>query len=425
MRNQFSPSPLPSPPRRGRIIRCHLWLVLVWLVFIVTAAHASLFDQPVNPLHLQSTDGFFRSDISGLLDLETYYVDQRPPGLLFGNDSFFNPRLSMFADIHLGPHIYLGAQGRVDRGFDPKSAPGGDGRADEYFLRYTPFNGNQLNLEVGKFAMVFGNWVNRHYSWDNPLINAPLPYENVMAVSDGAAPASRAAFLARRGIPDKKAKWLPIIWGPSYTSGGGVFGSIDKFDYAVELKNASISSRPAIWDATQLDWANPTVTARLGARPDESWDLGVSASGGAYLLPSAAGTLPAGKSIGDYRQYTIGQDAAYSWHHWQFWEEIIASRFEVPRVGNADTLSYYIEAKYKITPHLFWAERWNQQFFGTVDNGAGNRVAWDNDAWRIDNALGYRFNQHLQAKLQYSFNHQRGSLQQGEQLVAAQVTAKF
>ena len=399
--------------------------LLAYLTCAAISARASILEQPINPLHLQSTNGFFRSDISGLLDLEGYYIDQRPPGLLFGNDSFFNPRLSLFLDVHLGQHIYIGVQGRADRGFDPDSMPNGDARADEYFLRYTPFDDSRLNLQFGKFAMVFGNWIQRHDSWNNPLINAPLAYENVTTISDGVVPASPAAFLARRSIPQKKANWLPIIWGPSYTSGGAVFGSVNKFDYAFEIKNASISSRPAVWDATQLGWDNPTLTARIGVRPNESWNLGVSASGGTYLLPSAATTLPAGKSIGDYNQFTIGQDASYAWHHWQFWEEIIASRFQVPNVGNADTLAYYFEAKYKITTHLFWAERWNQQFFGTVNDGAGNQVAWDNDAWRIDSALGWRFNRHLQAKIQYSFNHQRGVFQQGEQLVAAQLTAKF
>jgi hypothetical protein len=398
--------------------------LLIYFTALIFQAQASYLEQPVNPLHVQSTDGFFRSDISGLLDLEGYYIDQHPPGLLFGDVSFFNPRLSLFLDVHLGQHWYIGVQGRVDRGFDPKSVPDGDARADEYFLRYTPFDDSRLNLQVGKFAMVFGNWVNRHYSWDNPLINAPLPYENVTIISDSVA--AYGTFLNRRAQVDKKAKWLPVIWGPSYASGGAVFGSVKKFDYAFELKNASISSRPAVWDGTQLGWSNPTLTSRLGYRPTESWNLGVSASGGTYLLPSAQSSLPSGDTFGHYDQYTIGQDASYEWHHWQFWEETIASRFEVPDVGNCDTLAYYIEAKYKITPHLFWAERWNQQFFGTVPTGSGNqRVAWDNDAWRIDNALGYRFNKHLQAKIQYSFNHQHGDQQQGEQLVAAQVTAKF
>lgn len=55
----------------------------------------------------------------------------------------------------------------------------------------------------------------------------------------------------------------------------------------------------------------------------------------------------------------------------------------------------------------------------------GRDRAWDRDAWRVDTALGYRFNRHLQGKIQYSYFRQHGDLQQGEQLVAAQLTLKF
>ena len=45
--------------------------------------------------------------------------------------------------------------------------------------------------------------------------------------------------------------------------------------------------------------------------------------------------------------------------------------------------------------------------------------------WRLDTALGWRFARHLQAKLQYAFSRQTGRLQQGQQLVAAQLTLRF
>ena len=97
----------------------------------------------------------------------------------------------------------------------------------------------------------------------------------------------------------------------------------------------------------------------------------------------------------------------------------------MPNVGNADTVAYYFEAKYKFTTRLFGALRWNQQFFGDVRNAAGALTAWDRDAWRVDAALGCRFTRHFQGKVQYSYNHKNGPLQQGEQLVAAQLTVKF
>ena len=115
---------------------------------------------------------------------------------------------------------------------------------DEYFLRYTPFEDSRLNFQFGKFATVVGTWVLRHNSWNNPFINAPLPYENVLVITDHVAPASPAAFLARRNKFDDKRTWVPVIWGPSYASGGSIFGRIDKYEYAFEVKNVALSSRP-------------------------------------------------------------------------------------------------------------------------------------------------------------------------------------
>jgi len=397
------------------------------LALVVVAANIrgqEWLDQLDNHLSLKSRNGFFRSDLSGLLDLEGYYVDQRPPGLLFEEESFFNPRLTFFLDTRLGPHFYSFVQARLDRGFDP-GEENFDARLDEYLLRWTPWDDSRLNLQFGKFATVVGSWVQRHDSWQNPLITAPLPYENLTPVSYDDIPASPADFLARRHVPDMKDSWLPVIWGPVYTTGWSVFGSIGKFNYAFDLKNAAISSHPFSWELNDSLWRYPAVSGRLGFRPAPAWNHGVSFSLGPYLSTEASDALPPGKSISDYDQLTLGYDLSYAWHRWQWWAEVFLNRFQVPNVGNADLVAYYIEAKYKITAQLFAAARWNQELFGTVNDGMGGREPWGNDMFRIDLALGYRFTRHLQGKLQYSYGHRNASLQQGEQLVAVQATVKF
>ena len=63
--------------------------------------------------------------------------------------------------------------------------------------------------------------------------------------------------------------------------------------------------------------------------------------------------------------------------------------------------------------------------FIDVESSAGDERAWDRDLWRIDAGLGCRFDRHLQAKIQYSYSHQLGDVQQGENLLAAQLTFKF
>ena len=135
-----------------------------------------------------------RARVSGLLDLEYYNFPQPPPGLIRADGhNLFAPRLSVFLDAKIGPNVYLFVQSRVDTGFDPTDL-GEQWRADEYALRVTPWKDGRFNLQIGKFPTVVGDWVARHLSWDNPFINAPLPYETASLVSDVELPLTGNSF---------------------------------------------------------------------------------------------------------------------------------------------------------------------------------------------------------------------------------------
>jgi hypothetical protein len=366
----------------------------------------------------------FRARLSGTIDFEFYHFQQPAPGLIVSEiDNLFNPRMTLFLDAQFGPHIYFFAQSRLDRGFDP-SDRGAQVRLDEYALRFTPWDDGRFNLQTGTFATVVGNWVPRHLSWENPFINAPLVYENVTPIQDKSAPSSPVAFIYGLYTYEKYA-FNPVIWGPSYASGISVSGRIGRFDYAAEMKNASLSSRPESWHVTAIGFDQPTFSGRLGFRPNEAWNFGLSASEGAYFRPEAEATLPRGSGIDDFREFVLGQDVSFAWHHLQLWAEFYEARFEVPRVGNADTFAYYIEAKYKFTPQFFGALRWNQQLFSSVNNGNGGRVRWSADLARIDIAATYRFTSHTQLKLQYSFQQETSDPGYDNHLLAAQLTVRF
>jgi hypothetical protein len=383
-----------------------------------------LLDRLDTALSVSAFQDNLRVRLSGTLDLEIYNFEQPAPGLIDSRvDTLFNPRLTLFLDAQIGSRIYFFAQSRLDRGFDP-SDHGAQVRLDEYALRVTPWEDGRLTVQIGKFATVVGNWVPRHLSWDNPFINAPLVYENVTAIQDKYAPYSALDFISRPNYYGKYS-FNPVIWGPSYASGISVSGQLDKFDYAVEMKNASLSSRPESWYVTENGFENPTFSGRFGFRPNEAWNLGFSASEGPYFRREAEPTLPPGRDIDDYREFVLGQDVSFAWHHLQVWAEFYEARFEVPTVGNADTFAYYIEAKYKFTPQLFGSIRWNQQLFGTISDGNGHNVRWSPDLGRIDIAAAYRFTPHTQLKLQYSFQHETTSPGDDNHLLAAQFTIRF
>src|SRR3954453_20809502 len=162
-----------------------------------------------------------RARVSGTLDLEGYAFSGPAPGLvLTTSDALFNPRLSLFVDAQLGPAIYVFTQTRVDRGFDP-SDHGAQLRLDEYAVRGTPWQDGRFNLQAGQFSTVVGTWVGRHLSWDNPFINAPLPYENITRVSDTDVPPYLDEFFEEITPADRYDR-NPIIWGPSYTTGASI-----------------------------------------------------------------------------------------------------------------------------------------------------------------------------------------------------------
>jgi hypothetical protein len=418
------------PPSSCNPSRHLPWPALVFSLALIFGggARADVPQKIHDALSMSDPERRFHLQLSGLVDLETYFIDRPAPALIFADREFLlNPRFTLFLDAQFGSKIYLFAQTRLDRGFDPTD-DGAELRLDEYFLRYSPVR--SVNVQIGQFATVVGNWVSRHDSWQNPFINAPLPYENLTGIWDSAAPEDADTLLYWAHVEgydngDYSDKYLrnPIIWGPSYASGVAVSGSVGKFDYAAEMKNAALASRPESWSVTQVGFDHPTFSTRAGFRPNEMWNLGFSASAGPYLLSEAAPSLPPGRGLGDYRQIVLAQDLSFAWHHLQLWAEVYEARFEVPRIGNTDTLAYYLEAKYKITPQLFGALRWNQELFGTIRD-EDHRAKWGNDIWRIDAALGYRFTNCLQGKVQYSIS-QQDSAQEGEHLLAVQLTAKY
>ena len=410
-------------------------LRIVGASLAAAAARATddVLDRVEDALSVSAFHDQWRARLSGTLDLEQYHVPLPAPGVIRATDNdLFNPRFALFLDAQLGASVYIFAQARADRGYDPGYNER-EVRLDEYALRFTPWRDGRLSFQVGKFSTLVGNWTPRHGSWTNPFITAPLPYEQLTGIWDFDGARTSTQLLqwshVRPGLPAaitaiEKDRRLPIVWGPSYASGAAVSGEAGHFGYAVEVKNSSLSSRPEAWEPAEIHWSHPTVSARLHYRPNAMWNFGVSASDGAYLQPSEARALPVGRQIGEYRERVLAQDTTFAWHHWQVWAEIFAARFEVPGVAHADTLSYYLETKYKFTPQLTAALRWNQQVFGDIpDRGVDTK--WGRDLWRIDAAPAWRFTPHLQLKLQYSLQHGDTAPRDFTHTLAAQLTMRF
>lgn len=396
-------------------------------------ATESFMDRVDEALTFSSPDSVVRARISGTVDLEAYRFSQPAPGLIeTTDDALFNPRLTTFLDVELGHRVYGFVQARIDRGFDPSDEEL-QARVDEYAVRISPWDDGRASVQMGKFATVVGSWVQRHGSWDNPFVTAPLPYENLTGVWDASGANSSGTLLGwahvlpRPTTPvpvtDKYLR-LPIIWGPSYAKGVAVSGILGRLTYAAELKNGSLASRPDAWQEDRFFDGHQTASGRLGYRPNPMWNFGASWSDGPYLRQEAGPTVPAGRRFDDYRQRVFAQDVSFAWHRLQIWAEAFQTRFVIPGVGNADTAACYIEAKYKLTPQLAGALRWNQQTFGTIPH-AGSQVRWGSNVSRVDAALNFRWSAHTEFKVQYSLEHQVPGLRDYQHLLAFQFVQRF
>ncbi len=362
-----------------------------------------------------SDDGARQLTASWMVDLELLMPEQPSSGTagFLKDEAFFNPRLSAFLDAKIGESVDAHLLARWDRGFDGGSAPEGQVRLDEYYLKWKPLPEERLALRAGKFATVFGGWVQRHLPWDNPFITGPLAYDDMLPLTDARAPASPSAFAARRDAEDTPATWVPILWGPSYATGASISGRVSRWEYALEIKNAALSSRPESWDAVENGaFRTPVnVTGRLGWRPSAEWAFGASFSHGPWMMGD------------DATQTTTGVDVSYAHRHLQIWAEIVHSQFEVPGIGDVRVTSAFMEAKYKLSASWWLAARWNQSWNGDIPGM--DSLSFDRDSWRADLALGYRISRNAQLKLQYSLGDQQGDDPHGDQLLALQCSLRY
>lgn len=356
-------------------------------------------DALANALTFSSPDGALHARVSGTANLEFYHGDQSETGFVFSESpSLFVPRLITYLDVQYGKRWYGFAQARVDRGFDPSDA-GLEARLDEYALRYAVAPEGRCCVQIGQFASVVGSWSARHDPWDNPFVGAPMLYEHMTGVNQARAATSFSDLTTRD--EDIEYEYTPIVWGPAYTSGASIFGKLEKFDYAAEIKNVGPGSVPESWSVTKIGFEEPAYAFRLAYRPSMKWKFGVSYSDSVYLLPEGVSSIPAGFKRRDYRQQLIGQELSFAWRRLQVWAEVYRAEFNVPTLGKVRTTAGYLETRYKFTPQFFGALRWNRQVFSSLtDPATGVARRWGENLWRLDAASVYRFTPHTQLKAQ-------------------------
>ena len=92
------------------LIRLVRWpaLILSLASIFPGPARADFLEKVHDTLSLDDADHRFHLQLSGLFDLETYFIDRPAPALIFSDRNFLlNPRLTLFLDAQIGSKIYV------------------------------------------------------------------------------------------------------------------------------------------------------------------------------------------------------------------------------------------------------------------------------------------------------------------------------
>lgn len=261
---------------------------------------------------------------------------------------------------------------------------------DYFAIRVTHISPLDVNFQVGKFDMPFGNLGERRFPRYNALYDLPLIYEyRTAAPNYPLSNTGQLEYWRGRGLG------LRLLDGGIYDVGAMVYGSFDIFTYAFALSNGTLST--AAYGTENLKDEFGKV-ARVTATPATGLTIGLGYAWGAYL-PNAVSS--ANVDFTEYQQKDAELDVAFSRGHLVFYGEIVHATWETPvanDVVDLGALGYYAEAKYTLMPRVYAALRVNGLQFENVQYG-GYSMRWDYNVAEVEAGLGYFIDRNVLFKL--------------------------
>jgi Adenylate and Guanylate cyclase catalytic domain len=379
---------------------------------VVLALSAALAAEPATAQNLPtleelgigwtSADGAWQVMPGGRIDLEGFFPQSAPAGLVFETEPFVAPRVSVFVDVLAGRHVYGSLELRADRGEAPSS---GDleARVEQAFVRLIPSPARNLHLQLGRFVSPFGAYPQRHHSPADAFIRPPLSYDHRTMVSAADLPGGPDGFVGWKDEPEEyRPIGAPVVWAAPYQVGAMAAGGWKGLSARVAVMNSAPSSEPREWNAVSTEHG-PSLVAHVGTQVTPELRVGASYNTGSYVWDRPAGApFPAGRDAGDYAQEIWGFEASFARGPVEARGELFLDRWQVPNVADdARDVSYYVESKVKLSPGLFAAARYGALRFNEIRGSDGVRRAWDYDVDRLQLAAGYRLTRTTEVRAEY------------------------
>ena len=357
-----------------------------------------------------------------------------------GDSPFSHVRVSLSADIAVNDRLAV-----FNRTYLVPSSSTSSASFLRSYLRYNVVAGERahLNIEIGKIPTPFGHFTERAYSDKNPLIGYPLMYHYPSSLRPNQLPEDNADLLSHRGQGSASRftgyegggsstsfRGLPMIYDSCWDFGGGIIGSLWRFEYSLALTQGTLSDPRA---KTVDNNDGRQLAGRLGFVPFTGLLIQGSYARGPYLDRSVESHLN-GADLEDFDQRLAGLAIDYGIRHLSLTSEIAFGAWDSPNIVDAsgsaqdlDVIGFYTEAKYKLRPGLYAAARYSGLRYGDIDEGtgSGHSRSWDDDVERIEFGLGYQASDALIYKLVAQLNDSGRPAASSEHILAAQLTVVF
>jgi hypothetical protein len=300
------------------------------------------------------------------------------------------------------------------------------------YVRFRPWLSHNFDIQVGQIPPSFGAYGRRSYQGDNALVGYPLAYQYLTSLRPDAAPATIADVLVMRArgwrtqYPIGSAEpgpGVPLVSAFRWDTGVQAHWTNDMIDLTGSVTTGTLAD-PRASDNN----GGKQVSGRIAIRPVTGLVVGGSAARGTFYSTEVSDALA--DAGGSHAQTALGADAEYSIGHWLVRSELVWSRWNVPFAWPAenrdlDSMSGWVEARYRVTPRIVLAARADRLAFSKVEVTADLRPTWDANVWRVEGDVGYYIQRNLVARLVVQRNERDGGRVRQRTYVSGQLAYWF
>jgi len=299
------------------------------------------------------------------------------------------------------------------------------------YARVRPWKKLPLDFQAGRIPSVFGAYVRRYGTSDNPLIGVPLVYQYLTSLRPDAIPASADGLLFYRGlgwqvgppiypVGDKTQKpGVPLMTAYQWDTGvQGHFGG-RLVQGAVAITSGTLANPRVDDDNDGRQWSG-----RVSFTPVVGLVLAASASQGEFLTRQITDTYNALLNQDNhYTQRGLGLDAEYSRGYWIVRGELIDSRWNLPKINNPPidrplhATGGFVEGTYRLSARYYVAGRADRLTFTRIlgksqpASAPGTWTPWDAPVNRVELGGGVKLTRHLTGRGVLQYNWREGPVQ--------------